>query len=164
VTHDQVEAMTMADKIVVLNAGRIEQVGSPLDLYHRPDSLFVAGFIGAPSMNFLTVSTGAAVVCDGQTLPGVAPLPGAVTLGIRPEHLSIRPEGAGDLPATVTLRETLGGDAYLYVRTPSGQAMVVRAEGDTALNHGDRIGLALPPARVHLFGADGRRLVAGGAA
>jgi ABC-type sugar transport system ATPase subunit len=164
VTHDQVEAMTMADKIVVLNAGRIEQVGSPLDLYHRPDSLFVAGFIGAPSMNFLTVTMGETVVCDGQALVGVAPLPGAVTLGIRPEHLTIRPEGEGDLPATVTLRETLGGDAYLYVRTPSGQAMVVRAEGDTPLNHGDRIGLALPPARVHLFGSDGQRLIPGGAA
>jgi ABC-type sugar transport system ATPase subunit len=127
VTHDQVEAMTMADKIVVLNAGRIEQVGSPLDLYHRPDSQFVAGFIGAPSMNFLSVAVGGAVVCDGQALPGLAPLPGAVTLGIRPEHLVIRPEGEGDLPATVTLRETLGGDAYLYARTPSGQALVVRA-------------------------------------
>jgi ABC-type sugar transport system ATPase subunit len=76
----------------------------------------------------------------------------------------IRPEGEGDLPATVTLRETLGGDAYLYVRTPSGQAMVVRAEGDTPLNHGDRIWLELPPSRVHLFAADGRRLVPGEAA
>jgi ABC-type sugar transport system ATPase subunit len=115
-------------------------------------------------MNFLDVTAGAGVVCDGQALPGVALLPGTVKLGIRPEHLVIRPEGGGDLPATVTLRETLGGDAYLYVRTPSGQALVVRAEGDTALNHGDRIGLALPPSRVHLFGVDGRRLVAGGAA
>jgi ABC-type sugar transport system ATPase subunit len=162
VTHDQVEAMTMADKIVVLNAGRIEQVGSPLDLYHHPVSEFVAGFIGAPSMNFLNVTVGDAVVCDGQTLASIAPAAGARRLGIRPEHLQILPEGQGDLAAKVTLRETLGGDAYLYLRNDGGQALVARAEGDTKLNHGDRIGLGLPAARVHLFGADGMTLSSGG--
>ncbi|MBP9181781.1 MAG: sn-glycerol-3-phosphate ABC transporter ATP-binding protein UgpC [Fuscovulum sp.] len=164
VTHDQVEAMTMADKIVVLNAGRIEQVGAPMDLYHRPASEFVAGFIGAPAMNFLPVTlAGGQAGLDGQPL-GPAP-EGTVKLGIRPEHVALRPAGQGTLPATVTLRETLGGDAYLYVRLSGGQPMVVRAEGDTTLDHGAEVGLDLPPARLHAFAADGRRLdPAGGAA
>ncbi len=164
VTHDQVEAMTMADKIVVLNAGRVEQVGTPLDLYHRPVSEFVAGFIGAPAMNFLNIRANPGVVVDGVSLAAVPPAAGAMRLGIRPEHLQIAARDVGDLTATVTLRETLGGDAYLYVRTVGGQAMVVRADGDTALTHGDMIGLVLPPARVHLFGADGRTLASGGVA
>ncbi|MFN3577049.1 MAG: ABC transporter ATP-binding protein [Tabrizicola sp.] len=163
VTHDQVEAMTMADKIVVLNAGRIEQVGAPMDLYHRPASEFVAGFIGAPSMNFLTVDLreGRAML-DGRPL-GAAP-GGTVKLGIRPEHLVLRPAGQGQLAATVSLTETLGGDAYLYVRLPGGQMLVVRAEGDTALDHGAEIGLDLPSHRLHHFAADGRTLASGGVA
>jgi len=164
VTHDQVEAMTMADKIVVLNAGRIEQVGSPMDLYHRPLSEFVAGFIGAPAMNFLAMTdAGGLVSVEGHVL-GAAAATGAVRLGIRPEHLVLLPEGQGDIPATVTLRETLGGDAYLYVRTGAGQALVVRAEGDTTLDHGAAVGLGLPAHRLHQFGADGRTLTLGGAA
>ncbi|WP_136644664.1 ABC transporter ATP-binding protein [Tabrizicola sp. YIM 78059] len=163
VTHDQVEAMTMADKIVVLNAGRIEQVGAPMELYNRPASEFVAGFIGAPSMNFLTVDLrdGQAMV-DGKPL-GAAPS-GTVKLGIRPEHLVLRPAGQGQLPATVSLTETLGGDAYLYVRLQGGQTLVVRAEGDTTLDHGAEIGLDLPPHRLHHFAADGRTLASGGVA
>jgi ABC-type sugar transport system ATPase subunit len=162
VTHDQVEAMTMADKIVVLNAGRIEQVGTPMDLYHRPLTEFVAGFIGAPAMNFLDVTTsGGRVHCGPIPLPADA-VEGATRLGIRPEHLLLLPDGQGDIPATVTLRETLGGDAYLYVRIGTGQTLVVRAEGDTPLDHGARIGLGLSPSRVHLFGADGRTLASGG--
>ncbi len=164
VTHDQVEAMTMADKIVVLQAGRIEQVGTPMDLYHRPRTAFVAGFIGAPAMNFLPVTVQGGRVVSGGTPLTAAPIPGAVQLGIRPEHLQLLPEGQGDLQATVSLRETLGGDAYLYVRTESGEALVVRAEGDTPLDHGARVGLGLPPARVHLFAADGQTLSSGGIA
>jgi ABC-type sugar transport system ATPase subunit len=164
VTHDQVEAMTMADKIVVLNAGRIEQVGTPLELYHRPRSEFVAGFIGSPSMNFLDVRVAdGAVLCGNEAirLPAAA---AATRLGIRPEHVQVLPAGGGDLAATVTLRETLGGDAYLYVRVDGGQPLVVRAEGDTELDRGARIGLGLPAHRVHLFDADGRTLLSGGAA
>ena len=161
VTHDQVEAMTMADKIVVLNAGRIEQVGSPMDLYHRPASEFVAGFIGAPAMNFLPMSdAGGRVGVEGVTLSAPAAA-GAVRLGIRPEHLVLLPAGQGDLPATVTIRETLGGDAYLYVRTMSGQALVVRAEGDTTLDHGATVGLGLPDRRLHQFAADGATVFPG---
>jgi ABC-type sugar transport system ATPase subunit len=160
VTHDQVEAMTMADKIVVLNAGRIEQVGAPMDLYNRPATEFVAGFIGAPAMNILPVQ-----VQDGQAMvEGVAlgPAPsGSVKLGIRPEHVVLRPAGQGQLSATVSICETLGGDAYLYVRLESGQTLVVRAEGDTKLDHGALVGLDLPVARQHHFGADGRTLGSG---
>jgi ABC-type sugar transport system ATPase subunit len=146
---------------VVLNAGRIEQVGSPMDLYHRPRSEFVAGFIGAPAMNFLAMTgDGGGIAVEGVRLP-VPAAPGAVRLGIRPEHLVLMPEGRGDLPATVTIRETLGGDAYLYVRTGSGQTLVVRAEGDTALDHGAAVGLGLPAHRLHQFAADGRTLRSG---
>lgn len=153
----------MADKIVVLNAGRIEQVGAPMELYNRPASEFVAGFIGAPAMNFLTVDLREGqVVVEGKTL-GAAPA-GTVKLGIRPEHLVLRPAGQGQLSATVSLTETLGGDAYLYVRLPGGQTLVVRAEGDTALDHGAEIGLDLPPNRQHHFAADGRTLASGGVA
>jgi ABC-type sugar transport system ATPase subunit len=163
VTHDQVEAMTMADKIVVLNAGRIEQVGAPMDLYNRPNSEFVAGFIGAPAMNFLMAD-----LRDGQvTVEGVAlgPAPsGTVKLGIRPEHIGLRPQGQGQLPATVSLTETLGGDAYLYVQLAGGQTLVVRAEGDTTLGHGAVVGLDLPLHRQHHFAADGRTLASGGIA
>jgi ABC-type sugar transport system ATPase subunit len=163
VTHDQVEAMTMADKIVVLNAGRIEQVGAPMELYNRPASEFVAGFIGAPAMNFLPVELREGqVVVEGVTL-GAAPA-GTVKLGIRPEHLVLRPAGQGQLAATVSITETLGGDAYLYVRLLGGQTLVVRAEGDTALDHGAEIGLDLPPVRQHHFAADGRTLGSGGVA
>jgi ABC-type sugar transport system ATPase subunit len=161
VTHDQVEAMTMADKIVVLNAGRIEQVGAPMELYNRPASEFVAGFIGAPAMNFLPASLREGQVdVDGIAL-GAAPA-GTVKLGIRPEHLVLRPANQGQLSATVSLTETLGGDAYLYVRLSGGQTLVVRAEGDTALDHGAEIGLDLPPHRQHHFAADGRTLASGG--
>ncbi len=157
VTHDQVEAMTMADKIVVLNAGRIEQVGAPMDLYHRPANIFVAGFIGAPAMNFLDVTLSGGNAMHGADALGPAPA-GAVQLGIRPEHIILRPVGQGQMTATVLLRETLGGDAYLYVRTGAGAQMVVRAEGDTALDHGAGVGLDLPAARLHHFAADGRSL------
>ncbi len=157
VTHDQVEAMTMADKIVVLQGGRIEQVGSPMDLYHRPVSAFVAGFIGAPSMNFMDLAG-----LEARGLPAAPP--GATQLGVRPEHLVVRPAGAGDLDATVTLRETLGGDAYLYLRLANGAQIVARAEGDTPLRAGATVSLGLPAERLHFFDAAGRTLMSGGVA
>jgi len=111
VTHDQVEAMTMADKIVVLQAGRVEQVGAPMDLYHRPDSEFVATFIGAPSMNVLDLSqSGGRVRVAGADI-GAQIGDGAVRMGIRPEHTAAVAPGTGALDAKVRLRETLGGDA-----------------------------------------------------
>jgi ABC-type sugar transport system ATPase subunit len=164
VTHDQVEAMTMADKIVVLQAGRVEQVGTPMELYHHPKSVFVAGFIGAPSMNFMNVTMDAGRICYGShslSAPGSAPA--AVRMGIRPEHLLLLAVADGDIAAEVTLCETLGGDAYLYVRSDVGDTLVVRADGDTKLKPGDKVGLGLPVNRLHLFGPDGATLVSGAA-
>ncbi|WP_434612689.1 ABC transporter ATP-binding protein [Tabrizicola sp. M-4] len=142
VTHDQVEAMTMADKIVVLNAGRIEQVGSPLELYHRPQNLFVAGFIGSPKMNFL----------DGEK----AAKHGAATIGIRPEHIDITPDGPWQ--GTVGLTEHLGSDTFLKVTLDTGETLTVRASGEVALHHGDRIALAPQGAKIHRFDATGKAM------
>ncbi len=142
VTHDQVEAMTMADKIVVLNAGRIEQVGSPLDLYRSPANTFVAGFIGSPKMNLIT---GAEAAKHGAT-----------TIGIRPEHLEISDEGPWQ--GIVGLSEHLGSDTFLKVSVPGLDPITVRAGGELNLHHGDKIGLALQPGKLHRFGADGKAM------
>jgi len=142
VTHDQVEAMTMADKIVVLNAGRIEQVGSPLELYHRPQNLFVAGFIGSPKMNLI----------DGAK----ASQHGAATIGIRPEHIDITPDGPWH--GTVGLTEHLGSDTFLKVTLDTGETLTVRASGEVALHHGDGIALAPQGAKIHRFDATGKAM------
>jgi multiple sugar transport system ATP-binding protein len=170
VTHDQVEAMTLADKIVVLNAGRVEQVGSPLELYHHPRNLFVAGFIGSPRMNFIETR---ALAADRESvtvaLPGggsaVVPVraqtvsPGAkLTLGIRPEHVSDpSPEGA-TLTGTVAVVERLGGETYLYLRLDKGQMIVVRADGGNPVQVGEQVSVGLPMDRCHLFDSEGMAL------
>ena len=140
VTHDQVEAMTMADKIVVLNAGRIEQVGSPLELYHHPKNLFVAGFIGSPRMNLI----------DGAE----AAKHGAATIGVRPEHIDIGLGGAWQ--GTVMLSEHLGSDTFLKVAVDGIGTLTVRGGGDVGANHGDRIGLSPQAGKVHRFDANGQ--------
>jgi multiple sugar transport system ATP-binding protein len=140
VTHDQVEAMTMADRIVVLNAGRVEQYGSPLDLYERPANLFVAGFIGSPKMNFVSG-------------PPADQL-GATTIGIRPEHLRIAPEGEG-WQGTVSVAEHLGSDTFLYVDAGALGLLTVRGIGEIHLKGGDRVWLSPDPARLHRFDKDG---------
>jgi multiple sugar transport system ATP-binding protein len=168
VTHDQVEAMTLADKIVVLNAGNIEQAGSPLELYHHPVNLFVAGFIGSPKMNFLATelrATGA----DGVTvlLPGGRDVrvpvaagalqPGAkVTLGVRPEHL--KTGGQGELSGNVIVAERLGGETYLYIRPAEGSLFVVQADGNNPTRVHDRVAVGIDPETCHLFDSDGRAL------
>ncbi len=171
VTHDQVEAMTMADKIVVLNAGRVEQVGSPLELYHRPQSRFVAGFIGSPTMNFLPVPLRPADGGAAATLPGGRDLalPGAgfsgqasAVLGVRPEHLRVGEEGDAVLGATVRLAEHLGAETMLYADLDGAGEIVVRADGLTRLKAGDRVPVAVSAASCHLFDAgDGRVLRSG---
>ncbi|MEL6206071.1 MAG: sn-glycerol-3-phosphate ABC transporter ATP-binding protein UgpC [Pseudomonadota bacterium] len=157
VTHDQVEAMTMADKIVVLRAGKIEQVGAPMDLYRDPDNRFVAGFIGSPAMNFLS-GTGAGAA--GVEVPGLAQtVPTEITvaegrtveLGLRPEHAGIDP--AGDTH-TVDLTEALGGVSYAYLIGPGGARLIVEERGDVRSRAGDRVGLTFDPARAYLFDAD----------
>ncbi|WP_448208072.1 ABC transporter ATP-binding protein [Azospirillum sp. sgz302134] len=169
VTHDQVEAMTLADRIVVLNAGRVEQVGSPLDLYHRPRNRFVAGFIGSPAMNFLEVPVAAGeggAVTVG--LPGGGalrvPVDGApppagtrLTLGVRPEHVDVRADGDG-VPASVLAVERLGGETHCHIGLEDGQRMLVRREGDLPVRAGDRLRLNLRGETAHLFDDAGLRL------
>ncbi len=138
VTHDQVEAMTMADKIVVLNAGRVEQVGSPLDLYRSPKNLFVAGFIGSPKMNLVT---------------GVeAAKHKATTIGIRPEHIRV---GEGPWQGVVGLSEHLGSDSFIKVEVDGIGTINVRASGELGVHHGDRIQLAPDMDKLHRFDAEG---------
>ena len=165
VTHDQVEAMTMADKIVVLQAGQVEQIGSPLDLYYHPRNLFVAGFIGSPRMNLLPAtivpSAGAGVTVDvpggGRiAVPvqaGAASAGGAVTIGIRPEALRVDP--AGQLSGVVRLVERLGGLTLLHITLQGGQAITVQIEGSNATRAHDQIQLSVDGEACHVFGPDG---------
>jgi multiple sugar transport system ATP-binding protein len=161
VTHDQVEAMTMADKIVVLRAGRVEQAGTPIELYNRPANQFVAGFIGSPRMNFVPVTVespvdGAVGLRDaaGRSYHAAVAAEGikpgeAAMLGIRPEHLEVAE--TEDHPAEVASIEQLGGESYLYCRTPEGHALTLHMPGQTAIRRGDRVQLAFRPEFVHLF-------------
>src|SRR5438445_3685011 len=143
VTHDQVEAMTMADKIVVLNAGNIEQVGSPMELYKTPKNLFVAGFIGSPKMNLI----------EGAP----ADKYGAKTIGIRPEHINISTT-AGEWKATVGVAEHLGSDTFLHVEADGIGTVNVRADGAVVEKHGDTVYLTPDKTKLHRFGADGKAL------
>jgi len=143
VTHDQVEAMTMADKIVVLNAGRIEQYGSPLELYERPANLFVAGFIGSPRMNFIGKAT--------------AQRHGAETIGIRPEHLKASRDGEG-WEGQVSVAEHLGSDTFLHVDVPEVGSLTARSIGELGLTTGDRVRLLPDPGRIHRFDRDGKAM------
>jgi multiple sugar transport system ATP-binding protein len=143
VTHDQVEAMTMADKIVLLNGGAVEQVGTPLELYDRPDNVFVAGFIGSPRMNFLAGDTAAKL--------------GAHTIGVRPEHLRASSNGDG-WSGVVTTAEHLGSDTFLVVDLAERGTVTVRQQGELGLHAGDRVALQPDPARIHRFDPDGRAM------
>ena len=144
VTHDQVEAMTMADKIVVLRAGNIEQVGSPLELYRAPRNTFVAGFIGSPKMNLI----------EGPE----AAKHNAHTIGVRPEHIDVSAEG-GLWSGVVGVAEHLGSDTFFHIHdTGLAETITVRADGEVSLNHGDKIYLTPRSDVIHRFGADGLRL------
>ncbi|MCW5719605.1 MAG: sn-glycerol-3-phosphate ABC transporter ATP-binding protein UgpC [Devosia sp.] len=157
VTHDQVEAMTMADKIVVLRSGVIEQAGAPLELYNTPRNLFVAGFIGSPKMNFLTVNeeTGA-LKTGGNRLSLGRNSAGAATLGIRPEHITIN-EGSGVKFADVRvdLVENLGGQTVVYATTGDGQGLNIVLEGQRAVELDASVSAYLDPAKAHIFNAEG---------
>ena len=154
VTHDQVEAMTLADKIVVLRAGNIEQVGAPLELYRNPDNRFVAGFIGSPAMNFLegkVVEGGVEVPALGRTVAVEASLPSvgtSVTLGIRPEHLEVT-AGTGALKAE--LSEALGGVSYLHLDAPTGERIIVEERGDERASEGDTVDVSFEARRAMIF-------------
>jgi multiple sugar transport system ATP-binding protein len=145
VTHDQVEAMTMADKIVVLDLGAIAQVGAPLDLYNRPDNLFVAKFIGSPTMN----------IVKGPS----AAKRGADAVGIRPEHTDISTT-AGEWPGTVRIAEHLGSETFVYVDVDGIGPFTVRVDGEAPLHTDDRVFLTPREPRLHRFNAAGARIAA----
>lgn len=157
VTHDQTEAMTMADRIVVLRAGRLEQEGSPLTLYNSPANRFVAGFIGSPRMNFLpAIVSSEGVVVEGLgalALTGFGASAGtAVTLGVRPEHFEFG--DAGGLPGTVDLVEHMGGESYVYVTLANGERITVRRPGQTSMTGGDTVHASVQAEQAHLFHTD----------
>ncbi len=165
VTHDQVEAMTMADKIVVLQAGIIEQVGAPLELYNNPKNQFVAGFIGSPKMNFLTAEVegadgaGTKLRVGGSAAVVARKLDtnGKVTFGVRPEHIGIT-EGSGVPLAEVTVElvEQLGGQTMVYTTTADGQSLTIAVDGQQNVGMGAKLTAYVDPARYHVFAADGR--------
>ncbi|WP_417811342.1 ABC transporter ATP-binding protein [Thalassospira alkalitolerans] len=171
VTHDQVEAMTLADKIVVLNAGNVEQVGSPMQLYHHPQTRFVAGFIGSPAMNFTTVRIDA--VEPGKvtvTVPGGAKailpfdVPAGdigkdVEMGIRPEHLSLGETGAVSVTGEVDVVEKLGDSTYLYLKLPNEDRFTVRGPGHSRVKLGETISAAAQAGAAHLFDINGKAYV-----
>jgi multiple sugar transport system ATP-binding protein len=146
VTHDQVEAMTLADRICVLRDGQVEQVGTPAELYDRPNSTFVAGFIGSPKMNFL----------DGA----LAGAHGAHTVGIRSEHVDVMPEGQGIWNGTVIHAEDLGSDNFLFVDIGAAEPLIVRQPGKVAIADGSRVSLSPKPGMLHRFNADGHPMQA----
>jgi ABC-type sugar transport system ATPase subunit len=170
VTHDQVEAMTLADRIVVMRAGRIEQVGQPLDLYNEPANLFVAGFIGAPRMNLLpgqvTAATANSVSVDGPgglkvtvSANGLKLKAGdAVTVGIRPHEITIGAGKTASVEAKVTLVEALGPETVAHAQTSEGQKMVAVLSGQRLDADGGTVGMAFDPSSVHLFDGDGNRV------
>jgi multiple sugar transport system ATP-binding protein len=172
VTHDQVEAMTMADKIVVLNGGVIEQVGSPLELYHRPRNQFVAGFIGSPKMNFIpaqvyklsktevevTMPGGGAIKLQAKISLAVGK---KLVLGIRPEHISIAKSRKGNVQSTLRVAEYLGSETMFYTSLSDGSDVAVKADGLAAPKLGETLLLQLNVKACHLFNEDGVALING---
>jgi multiple sugar transport system ATP-binding protein len=167
VTHDQVEAMTLADKIVVLNQGIVQQVGSPLDLYHRPANLFVAGFIGSPKMNFLEVAVsavgleGITVASDevaAITIPAVgkASVGDKLTLGIRPHYLTFA--DTRPIHGKVGLVERLGNETIVSLNLPSGRNLIAALDGDANIALGQDLALGFTPDKAVLFDAAGNAI------
>jgi len=154
VTHDQLEAMTLADRLVVMNAGRIEQVGSPTELYDRPQTQFVAGFIGSPPMNFIAIADlpGAEAARIAASAPGVA------VVGIRPDSFSFA-EGAPDLtlPASVALIEPVGAESHLYL-TWGKQTLIAAVQGRPDVTEGQEVTLTVAAPKLHCFRPDGQRI------
>jgi ABC-type sugar transport system ATPase subunit len=172
VTHDQIEAMTMATRIVVLNKGNVEQVGTPFELYNFPTNLFVASFIGSPRMNLLSASAadGKADITGLGSIalpPGIAAT-GPITIGLRPEQLAISgqstsPQAPGlAVTGTITLVEYLGSEVFIYLRLETGQTLLVKAPGKSTHQNGDTLTVALHPDDAHYFNAEGHRLARAG--
>ena len=172
VTHDQVEAMTLADKIVVLQSGRIEQVGTPLQLFDDPENQFVAGFIGSPRMNFLRARVTAAtshgvtvaLTDHADTLVETA-LAGAtvsvgdsVTLGVRPEHFSFAEDAGSALDITCDVTEQMGEISYIYADAGAETQIIVERRHDRSIRDGDRITVYIPKEKCFLFDQNGHRI------
>jgi len=167
VTHDQVEAMTLATKIVVMNQGRVEQVGGPLELYHHPRNQFVAGFIGSPKMNFVpgritAIDARGVTVEYGEAKPVVVPVGGdgakpgdTVSLGIRPEHMGEGSAGSVGFTGTIEAVELLGEASYLYLRRNDGTPLTVRSPGSTIAEAGATITASCNADAIHLFDEEG---------
>jgi sn-glycerol 3-phosphate transport system ATP-binding protein len=170
VTHDQVEAMTMADRLIVMNAGNAEQIDSPMAVYERPASLFVAGFIGSPAMNFLPAEIsgdGATAALAGGShirLPagGLSSLAGRrVTLGVRPEHLRPVGDGEATFSMQVQLVETLGADTLAHgVLGQDAALLTLRLPGGAAVREGQSLGLAADPGELHFFDPESGQRIA----
>ncbi|GLQ56232.1 ABC transporter ATP-binding protein [Devosia nitrariae] len=162
VTHDQTEAMTMATRIVVLNKGVVEQVGTPYELYNFPCNRFVATFIGSPKMNMLEATTadGAAEIAGiGKLkLPTGIPAKGPVSIGIRPEQIAIGDGGDLAIPGKVSLVEYLGSEIFVYVQLASGERLLVQAPGDARIRNGEPITLSISGHQAHYFDANGQRI------
>jgi multiple sugar transport system ATP-binding protein len=164
VTHDQTEAMTLADRIVVLNDRKIEQIGTPMEVYSKPASRFVAGFVGSPAMNFIKVEVGASGITahDGTRIPpGHSKLStGSYELGIRPEALRVVPK-SGDATGQVKVVERLGDRTLVYARMGDGQLLTAQDSGNSALQPNDTVSLAFDMAQSHFFDAAGKAYHAG---
>ena len=153
VTHDQLEAMTLADRLVVMNAGRIEQVGTPSELFERPQTMFVAGFIGSPPMNFI----GLDALLDRNAFAGSVPA-GTATIGIRPEHVTLTLERPSlPLPMVVALIEPIGSESHIHLRGPDSR-LIAAVRGRPSAAEGDQVTAHLQLAELHPFDAAGRRL------
>ncbi len=157
VTHDQVEAMTLADRIVVIRDGEVEQVGTPLELYRHPANAFVAGFIGSPAMNLLDAQcVGDKVLVGDQPICAANGVAGAVQLGIRPEHLSLSEEGV--LKGTVSVFEHLGGESFVHLQLPDEQTFVAKLDGELSITPGQTYSLSVKPEHCHVFDTHGHRI------
>ncbi len=162
VTHDQIEAMTLADRIVVMNKGRIEQIGTPLELYYKPANLFVAGFIGSPKMNqFSAIVRGSnAVTGFGLSVPIRSPNRGHnKIIGIRPEHFVVGGADQHPLPTRVELIERLGEISHLHMSFLSGETVIAEWRGRNAPSIGDKLSLTVEHSNIHLFDSDGTCLL-----
>ena len=163
VTHDQTEAMTLADRIVVLNDRKIEQVGTPMEIYHAPATRFVAGFVGSPAMNFMKIKISGKgkaqkVTTEGGKLlnfPAVAAAEGSYELGLRPEAIHAV-EGAGDLDGQITVVERLGDRTMLHVRLMDGTVIVAQDKGRSTASNGSAISLRFDTGQIHLFDGTGK--------
>lgn len=159
VTHDQVEAMTLADRIVVMNAGRIEQIGTPEDLYERPANIFVAGFIGSPKMNLVNARSDERSISSAIGQFPIQATEGQVTIGVRPENIVIgQHEGMTTLSGRVDVVERLGSNSFAYVDAGDGNLLTVELPGMTQIRAGDQLDLSIRPDSVTVFGRDGARM------